>query len=343
MRGIAAFGLTGCVVLGCAGFGGGEVQPPPLASVSGLFVDGPTVRAYGTCPPELPGAGCLVEATIRAWQWRPVGEPGRGSVAYAATSEEVVAGERGVFERVTLGTGERKALPAPPDGHAEAWIELGTGEVLVTVARGCERGTGVALLDVRSGRWRSGAPLPEPRHAHDAVRLSDGRILVVGGFDPCVYTRMLGTTRWYDPSADRWSEGPQLARERAGGGRATVALADGGVLTVAKEQVRGVDVEASHGTSEYLAPGHARWEIVELAPGQSQAAGHPILAPLADGRAVQVTDDGGTWWFVAGSRRWEAGPPHALPRPTAAVEIAPGEILVVQDAPPAARVVELPR
>ena len=80
----------------------------------------------------------------------------------------------------------------------------------------------VARLD--GDRWRTLAPLPEPRSAGGLVAL-DGRLYLVGGV---VDGALAGDTQVYDPAADRWSSAPGLPTPRehlgaaASGGRVYV-------------------------------------------------------------------------------------------------------------------------
>lgn len=75
------------------------------------------------------------------------------------------------------------------------------------------------------GVWISTGSMGTPRADHDAVRLSDGRVLVLGGgggeFDP-------STAELYDPVSGTWSATGSMLKPR--GGFAPVVLLDGRVL-----------------------------------------------------------------------------------------------------------------
>ena len=57
------------------------------------------------------------------------------------------------------------------------------------------------LYDPRKGASRQTGPMRTPRGAHVAVRLRDGRVLVVGGSDG---DQVLASTEVYDPRSGRF-------------------------------------------------------------------------------------------------------------------------------------------
>jgi WD40 repeat protein len=106
------------------------------------------------------------------------------------------------------------------------------------------------LFSPKTRQFVSAASLRTARHKHDAVKLPDGRVLVVGGADRTdrVY---FATTEIYDPRAGTFEAGPRMANERYKIAGTTVALPDGSVLVtsgartaevldVARERFRGV-------------------------------------------------------------------------------------------------------
>ena len=66
------------------------------------------------------------------------------------------------------------------------------------------------ILDLASGEWRAGAPMPTPRGAL-AVAVLDGRIHAIGGHDG---TRSVATHEIYDPATDSWASAAPLAHPR---------------------------------------------------------------------------------------------------------------------------------
>lgn len=76
--------------------------------------------------------------------------------------------------------------------------------------------------------WSDVGFLTVPRTRHGAARLTDGRVLVVGGFDG--EDAPLASVEIYDPDAAAFVEGPSLTFAR--GEVALVALDDGGAIAV---------------------------------------------------------------------------------------------------------------
>ncbi len=161
---------------------------------------------------------------------------------------------------------------------------LADGEVLVAGgastyhgSKGTVRAT-AEIYDPKTASWRAAAPLSVARYHHTAVLLSDGRVLIAGGWsfttnsDPS-----LATAEIYDPAADTWTATGSMAVGRA---RARMtALLDGRVLVVG-----GVD-------PAYRVMATA--EIYDLATGRWQPTGRlatavmwPAMAVLRDGRVV---------------------------------------------------------
>ncbi len=98
----------------------------------------------------------------------------------------------------------RAAGPLPANAYLQAATVLGDGTVLVTGGRddatSPSHSLAVAeLFDAGAGTWTPVATMASGRSVHTATRLSDGRVLVAGGFDDWA---ALATAEIYDP-ADR--------------------------------------------------------------------------------------------------------------------------------------------
>lgn len=123
------------------------------------------------------------------------------------------------------------------------------------------------ILDLRSGRWRTGPPMRFARH-HVGAAVLAGRLYVVGGRGQSDYS--LGYTERFDPSAGSWetlSELPQGA-----GGLAVVTA--GGVLIA----IGGGDdpEEWVTGATWAFDPGRNRWrplpDLLQARHGHGAAA-----------------------------------------------------------------------
>lgn len=172
----------------------------------------------------------------------------------------------------------------------------------VVIAGGRDNGFGFAIIDgvhlappLEQGTeiwererpaWRTAGPLTAPRDEALGVTLSDGRILVVGGWHQGT---ALGTAETWEPRTEQWSPTGTLATARSGfaltalpGGRAAVS---GGLV--------GGDAEAT--SVEVWSPERGTW-----------AAGAPLARGRAGHRVVEVGP--GTFLVVGGSRAEDGNP-----------------------------------
>jgi hypothetical protein len=117
-------------------------------------------------------------------------------------------------------------------------VELASGEVLVaTGSHGpptCTRYLSSAeLYDPATGQWTYTGSTLVPRESASAIRLADGRVLLVGGYNgggnACTDTDPVDTET-YDPTTGQWSFAGNLPHGWLGG--AMVLLPDHRVLLV---------------------------------------------------------------------------------------------------------------
>ena len=85
------------------------------------------------------------------------------------------------------------------------------------------------IFDPRTRRFAASGTLVTPRHKHDAVKLADGRVLVIGGADRSdrVY---FATTEVYDPGTGTFKQGPSMANRRYNIAGTSLLLQNGDVL-----------------------------------------------------------------------------------------------------------------
>jgi hypothetical protein len=150
------------------------------------------------------------------------------------------------------------------------------------------------------GVWIPTGSMVTPRSEHDAVRLLDGRVLVVGGSGG---ESDRPTAELYDPVSGTWSATGNMLNER--GGLPPVLLLDGRVLI-------GDFVDGSHGErdvygAELYDPATGTWTATGPMVGDS-----PSDAPtvLRDGRVLvvggdrpQVYDPASGTWTATGKMR----------------------------------------
>lgn len=81
----------------------------------------------------------------------------------------------------------------------------------------------------RSGQFEIAGALATARHKHDAIRLADGRVLVIGGADRTDRVHY-ATTEIYDPRTATFQQGPSMANRRYKIAGTSVLLPRGHVL-----------------------------------------------------------------------------------------------------------------
>lgn len=85
-------------------------------------------------------------------------------------------------------------------------------------------------FDPRSARFTPVGNMTIPRHKHDAVLLSDGRVLIVGGSDERDDLGLYASAEIFDPATDTFSTARDLNEPRYKMRGTTLLLADGRVL-----------------------------------------------------------------------------------------------------------------
>jgi WD40 repeat protein len=166
------------------------------------------------------------------------------------------------------------------------------------VAGGTGPSTLVSTAEVwnpSTGTWSATGALRGPRVLHQAVTLSTGRVLVIGGSSTGGFSTPLSTVESYDPATGTWSLVAPMTRPR--GQPAVVLLADGRVLVAG-----GADA-----TAEIYAPSTNTWTAL---PSMASPRAGTMAARLPSGRAlvagasdgtIEVYDSVRNAWLPAGS------------------------------------------
>jgi N-acetylneuraminic acid mutarotase len=205
-----------------------------------------------------------------------VGGGSRGSPGFNSTS----AAE--IFDPTT-----DTWTPAAPMATARSFHTatlLPNGEVLVAggattyhLPRGSVT-TGAEIYDPASDTWHKAASMSVSRYHHGAAALSDGRVLVAGGWALTSNSdKSLATAEIYDPVQNTWTATGSMATGRASGG--IVTLPDGRVL-VAGGVNPAYRVVA---TSEIWDASAGKWRAAGRLP---TAVMWPVMTVLPDGRVV---------------------------------------------------------
>jgi hypothetical protein len=128
------------------------------------------------------------------------------------------------------------------------------------------------LFDPRTRRFETAGPLAIARHKHDALRLADGRVIVIGGADHTDRVHY-ATTEIYNQRTHAFEQGPSMLNRRYKIAGTSVLLPSGNVLVASGAQV-----------AELLDVG--KWRFREV-PGRFPAAYRfAATAPLADGSVL---------------------------------------------------------
>ncbi|HEX6538793.1 MAG TPA: kelch repeat-containing protein [Candidatus Dormibacteraeota bacterium] len=145
--------------------------------------------------------------------------------------------------------------------------------VILALRLGSGSRSSVPPVGTTTGSWAAQPNLPDVRGSTTAVRLTDGRVLVVGGGVGIV---PLAGTDIFNPATNTWASAGQLHQARRG--NETVLLQNGRVLTAGG--VAGNTVLAS---TEIWDPAKSTWSV---AAPMHTARFNEILIVLPDGKVL---------------------------------------------------------
>ena len=100
--------------------------------------------------------------------------------------------------------------------------------------------------------WATNAPVNTPRYSHTATLLTDGRVLVAGGYNGSY----LATTEIYDPFTGTFAAGPNMTTNRSS--HTATLLPNGKVLVVGGSLQSGF-FQTTLGTTELFDPLSGTW------------------------------------------------------------------------------------
>jgi hypothetical protein len=140
-----------------------------------------------------------------------------------------------------------------------------------------------AVASPRAAAWIDTGSMITPRLGHTAIRLLDGRVLVVGGGAAVAGANDYTSAELYDPGTGTWASTGSM--NAPGHGSATL-LADGKVLVAGGSSSTGAPVSA-----ELYDPESGTWSATGnmVAPHEFHAA-----TRLLDGKVLVTRDDGDT-------------------------------------------------
>ncbi len=177
-----------------------------------------------------------------------------------------------LYDPATGGSESVGSMNVPRESHTATL--LADGRVLIIGGHSGRRQNmdvyaSTELFDPRTRRFEAAGTLTTARHKHDAIKLADGRVLVIGGADRTDRLHYL-TTEIYSSRTSSFEPGPSMANRRYKIAGTSILLPGGDVLVTSGAQVvELLDVE--------------RWTFREV-PGRFPAAYRFAAAsPLRDG------------------------------------------------------------
>jgi hypothetical protein len=243
-----------------------------------------------------------------------------GALASPASSPTVVPS---ATNHGTASPAAPSAPPTPAATRAPIWHATGRmisprafhtatrlpdGKVLVAGGLVNDRLDGKALstaesYDPANGTWTAAKPMTKARWGHTAILLSDGRVLVAGGYRPG--SDSLSSAELFDPRNGRWTATGNMTKGR--GGHTATLLTDGTVLVVGGgAEDASLEGGPRSASAEVYDPRTGRWTAIA---GMIEARKGFTATMLSDGTVLVAGGDGG---FTAAelyhprSRRWTA-------------------------------------
>lgn len=219
-------------------------------------------------------------------------------------------------ERFKPGLGLWAATGELAQARADAALAvLSDGRVLISGGRSAASGDelldSVEIYDPLDSSWAPAGSLSTPRADHHALRLLDGRVLVMGGISPD--TPAEARLEIFDPADGVWSDAGSLISGRQDA--AAVVLPDGRVIVSGGHNGKVGDAYVAYLSAELYDPstGQAR----QIAPMQRARIGHHLHI-LPGGLVIAIGGESTpdqtitTEVYDPGRDEWRTGPPVIL-------------------------------
>lgn len=237
----------------------GSLATPRVGHTATLLPDGRVLVAGGYNGDYLTSLEVFDPSTNRFHPAGSLAEPRSGHTATLLPDGRILfAGGVGrgwtflrsaeLYDPATGRAGSVESMGVPRESHTATLLQ--DGRVLIVGGHSGRRRNMVVyssaeVFSPRSRRFASSGVLGTPRHKHDAVRMADGRVLVIGGADRSDRVHF-ATTEIYDPRTGLFERGPSMASARYKIAGTAILLPDRNVLVTSGAEAAEL-LDVAHG------------------------------------------------------------------------------------------------
>jgi hypothetical protein len=206
-------------------------------------------------------------------------------------------------------------------------VLLQDGKVLVVGGNSNVADPAAEVYDPRTGTWTATGAMVTPRMQFAAVRLLNGRVLVVGGAEVSLAGGVLASAELYDPDTGTWTATGSLGTARFN--ITATLLPDGEVLVAGGNIVTADESTPAVASAELYDPGTGSWTAAgSMGTARGGLEGNTATL-LGTGKVLVVGGDATAELYDPDTRTWApTGDMTPILSPTATL-LGDGRVLVV--------------